>query len=197
MIYREITINGQQIKLIPLGDCACGCGSNPGVPSKTDRWRNHLKGRPLHYVHGHNPQKHGPLAPGWKGGRFGNGSGYVFVYCPGHYHATQSGHVLEHILVAEKALGKSLPQGAMPHHVNGKKGDNRPCNLVICQDAKYHKLLHQRTTAFKECGHANWRKCHVCKKHDDPKKLHITSTHCYHRSCRNAKRRESRLANKR
>lgn len=50
----------------------------------------------------------------------------------------------EHVLVAEKALGKRLPAGAVVHHVNHNKTDNRPENLVICPDHAYHRLLHVR-----------------------------------------------------
>lgn len=46
--------------------------------------------------------------------------------------------------IAARALGRALPEGAEVHHLNGDHNDNRPCNLVICQDAEYHDLLHRR-----------------------------------------------------
>ena len=55
-------------------------------------------------------------------------------------------HTYEHILKAEKALGKRLPKGAHVHHVNNVGWDNnRPWNLVVCPDDAYHKLLHDRS----------------------------------------------------
>jgi HNH endonuclease len=59
---------------------------------------------------------------------------------------------LEHTHVAEQALGKPLPEGAQVHHINHKKTDNRPCNLVICPDAAYHALLHKREKALISMG---------------------------------------------
>jgi hypothetical protein len=43
------------------------------------------------------------------------------------------GAVFESVLIAEKVLGKPLPEGAHVHHVNEIKDDNRNSNLVICQ----------------------------------------------------------------
>jgi hypothetical protein len=77
-------------------------------------------------------------------------SGYPFIKCNEHPRATKGGYIAEHILVVEAALGKYLPTGAVVHHVNGVRTDNRPDNLVICQDNNYHFLLHNRQNKIKK-----------------------------------------------
>lgn len=78
----------------------------------------------------------------------------------------------EHIRIAERVLGKPLPAGAQVHHVSNIGTDNRNENLVICQDASYHKLLHKRLNALRACGHADWIKCCYCHKHDHPDNIY-------------------------
>jgi hypothetical protein len=93
---------------------------------------------------------------------------------------------LEHILVAEKALGKQLPRGAVVHHINTNRADNRPQNLVICPNAAYHALLHKRMRAIDACGNPNWMRCAFCKQYDDPKNLYISPSSkgtVEHRAC--------------
>lgn len=51
--------------------------------------------------------------------------------------------VFEHRLLAEKALGRKLRKDEDVHHVNGRRDDNRPKNLLIC-DSSYHHWLHNR-----------------------------------------------------
>jgi hypothetical protein len=111
---------------------------------------------------------------------------------PGHPKANRDGHVREHVLIAETAIGKPIRDGAIVHHVNGKKDDNRNENLVICENEEYHQLLHLRTRAYRECGHADWRWCRFCRSWDDPKNMKVTSggSALEHRECRNRWRRE-------
>lgn len=118
-----------------------------------------------------------------------NGRGYRIVYFNGR-------KVLEHIAVAESILGKKLPKGAEVHHVNRNRLDNRPENLVICPDIKYHKLLHVRMDALEACGNANYRKCPFCKGYDDTTNMvHNTAArYFYHRECRREYKRSRRCA---
>lgn len=53
--------------------------------------------------------------------------------------------ITEHVWLAELALGKPLPKGAVVHHMNRDKLDNHtPFNLIVCPDQAYHMLLHKR-----------------------------------------------------
>lgn len=97
----------------------------------------------------------------------------------------------EHRIVAEQALGKPLPDGAVIHHVDGNALNNASTNLVICQSQAYHLLLHQRQNALDACGNPNHRKCVYCGKYDDPSamRLHGNSLHdgYRHKTCRYTK----------
>lgn len=77
----------------------------------------------------------------WKGGRTVDEFGYVMVRCPDHPRASKCGnYVPEHILVAEKTLGRYLIQDEVVHHINGVKGDNRPENLLVMTKSEHTRL---------------------------------------------------------
>lgn len=149
----------------PKGFCQCGCGGKTKIPRHTVRRLGWIKDQPVKWINGHNKAN-------WKGGRYVGLHGYIFVHQATHPN-NRKGYVLEHILIIEKAMGKYLPQKAQGHHVNKNPSDNINSNLVACEDDAYHKLLHRRERAIKECGHANWRKCNYCKQWDAPENLVI------------------------
>lgn len=86
-------------------------------------------------------------------------SGYVGTQIRGQ-------KTFEHVRIAEKALGKTLPPEAVVHHANRNRADNRNENLVICPNRAYHNLIHARMDAMDACGNPDWRKCRYCKKYD-------------------------------
>lgn len=126
--------------------------------------------------------------PNWHGGRTVV-NGYLHVLHGTHHRANHNGYVREHILLAEKALGKHMPKEAVVHHGDADKSRNRG-NLVICQDNSYHKLLHRRMNALRSCGHAGWVKYRECKQWGDPSSMKIHTKKKFrnvyiHRECNN------------
>jgi len=97
--------------------------------------------------------------------------GYIYVLVPGHPRAGKAGYVVEHLVIAEKALGRFIPEGVIVHHVDEDPGNNDNANLVICQGQAYHMAIHARRRALLACGNADWKKCPMCKDYDDPRRM--------------------------
>jgi hypothetical protein len=123
--------------------CECGCGAVTPRAKQTstkDRW---TKGQPLRFIPGHNLRRN--PTRGYK-----------------QLAKKRSGSSLAHVLIAEMALGKTLPPQADVHHVDENTLNNAPSNLVICQDRAYHKLLHIRALVVRAGGDPNTQK--VCRR---------------------------------
>lgn len=75
-------------------------------------------------------KRHGP--PNWKGGVNKHSSGYLKAKAPiGHPLADKAGYVMQHRLVMEQHLGRTLEAHERVHHKNGVRDDNRIENLEL------------------------------------------------------------------
>lgn len=143
--------------------CACGCGEFTAIAKLTNRRNGHIKGQPVKFRVGHYQRTLPPK--GYRGGSM-----------------SLDGRITNtHIAIAARALGRPLPRGAEVHHVNGKKSDNRPANLVICQDHAYHALLHQRGAVVAVGGDPNTQRfCRSCRRAKDFTQFHRSKSHRAH-----------------
>lgn len=128
----------------------------------------------------------------WKGGST-HQHGYTLIYRPGHHRAMKkTGYVFEHVLIAESALGKPLPDKAQVHHVDEKRSHNENANLVICENDAYHKLLHVRRRVILMGGNPNTHKlCWDCKSLVEKSEFYSDKTNSdgLHASCKSCIKR--------
>lgn len=124
------------------GFCQCGCGAKTMIPDHSDKSKGWIKGVPLRFLKGHNLKE---LAKQNAANAIGNkglsAHGYVRVQ-------TAEGRKYEHILVAEKMLGRKLKyfgpghsENEVVHHKDGDKTNNAPSNLLVCSHSE-HVALH-------------------------------------------------------
>lgn len=67
---------------------------------------------------------------------------HILIKCPDHPRKSRHGLVYEHVLVAEKSLGRFLTPKERVHHINCVKDDNRPENLFVCATDSEHFKIH-------------------------------------------------------
>ena len=149
---------------IKYGYCHCGCGGKTNIPHETNRKLNRIKGQPMKYLHGHNGKGH--LNGRWKGGISILSNGGISVKCPLHPRSDSHGYVRKHFLVFDSVINKLLPNFAVIHHIDHNPKNNKPTNLVVCENHSYHMLLHEREKALKMYGNVNLRRCLNCHKVD-------------------------------
>lgn len=136
--------------------CECGCGRETPIAERNRAERGQLKGLPVRFYPTHSSRN--------KGGRLLKRTGYVEVATGVRAGSAAVRYIREHIIVAERAIGKRLPLGAVVHHIDGDKANNEPSNLLICESSAYHTLLHRRLRAYRATGNPNSRRCIFCGK---------------------------------
>lgn len=61
---------------------------------------------------------------------------------PEHPRAKPNGYVFEHVLVAEKLLGRALLADEVVHHIDGNKQNNDIENIMVFPNQSAHMLHH-------------------------------------------------------
>lgn len=104
-------------------------------------------------------------------------NGYEMVYMPSHHRADSTGCVYEHIIVAERKLGRLLKNGECVHHLNGIRNDNREENLIVFKTIGDHTAFHNGCEIELEgdvyiakmdknicpnCGNIKYRRAKLC-----------------------------------
>lgn len=69
--------------------------------------------------------------------------GYVAVYYPTYQRTSKDGFVMEHVLIMEQSIGRSLKDNECVHHINGMRADNRLDNLLLMTKQE-HMSYHSR-----------------------------------------------------
>lgn len=76
--------------------------------------------------------------------------GYKTILQKGHPHSNSAGYVLEHIIIAERKLGRLLKEGETVHHIDRNKKNNNPDNLMIFASPGDHTLYHAGEKIYKD-----------------------------------------------
>lgn len=118
-------------------------------------------------------------------------NGYVFIYMPEHPKAFSNGCVYEHILIAEKILGRYLNEKEIVHHKDKKRFNNNPDNLMIFRTDSDHARFHKTGIAILQVDgtYISPIKESITRCINCGKEIYRTSTRC--NDCSNIARRKA------
>ncbi len=143
-----------------MSACACGCGGI--ITSKRKNLSGTLTGHHTRMARAYESTDPAVILATHRRKRYER---YMTVYAPLHPRGLKSKYVAEHVLIAEKALGRPLERTHPVHHHDGDGFNNANTNLVICEDLKYHELLHVRQRILSLGGDPDIEKpCWNCKR---------------------------------
>lgn len=78
----------------------------------------------------------GADSPHWKGGSYVS-DGYVRIK-----QGSSDSYKMEHVIIAERVLGRPMRKGEVVHHIDGNRSNNTNSNLLICTQS-FHSWLHR------------------------------------------------------
>lgn len=95
---------------------------------------------------------------------------YKELYLPNHHRAKTNGCVDEHIIIAERKLGRELKKGEVVHHKDENKRNNDPENLMVFTSNSAHIAFHRGGKLIElsdgtyDCEKLPVRYCEMCGK---------------------------------
>lgn len=120
-----------------------------------ERWVRLLNGKPCHKLCAKCHQKDVAYANRgngngqWRGGRWIDKKGYVYILNHAHPYCHRGGYVLEHRLVMEDLLGRYLLPTEEVHHKDENPQNNIPSNLLLFETKGKHIVSHFRANPTK------------------------------------------------
>lgn len=129
--------------------CECGCGQPTLLAPYTCHPWGWQKGVPLRFLHNHHSK--GERNNHWKGRRYADRAGYIWIYRPDHPYAKRGGMVQEHRAVVEDRLGRYLEPHEVVHHRDENPSNNAPENLELVSRAE-HVRIHNPKLGWRKMG---------------------------------------------
>ena len=78
------------------------------------------------------------------------GNGYIWIYNPNHPRSkgNKGLYVQEHILIAEKKIGRKIKKNEDVHHIDENKTNNDPENLMVMKKSDHTRLHNYKRWLF-------------------------------------------------